>query len=283
MTMMLPLDSRPLRTTGRGLRVIVWGMLLAATFLGLTESSQAQTGGMHYLHSGSPPLGSVGQWRIRSGGPVKGYYQPVEVQAPAGTQVAFAAEGRFGEPLPAPVVAGLLIAPVYRLRVTNIPNFEGVELFPTIEVIDRLYPPAGQATKFPIPVELTLDDMRLAMEGKFVTRVIYLEDPDSALPTLGSADHPDWFDAGPGANPLKEADRLGRPMAILRMGGRLPLDLEDAEDTFLRQCAPLIIHHQPTRRPISEPAPTSSRKPTSPVVIPEGLPAPDNSPVEPNS
>ena len=38
-------------------------------------------------------------------------------------------------------VAGMLIGQVYRLRVTNIPHQPGVEVFPTIQVIDRLYPP----------------------------------------------------------------------------------------------------------------------------------------------
>ena len=41
--------------------------------------------------------------------------------------------------------AGLLIGSVYRLRVTSIPLAEGLEVFPTIEVIDRLYAPLGPA------------------------------------------------------------------------------------------------------------------------------------------
>ena len=45
---------------------------------------------------------------------------------------------------------GLLISPVYRFRVTNIPLHPGAEVFPTIEVVNRLYPPEGRAWEFPV-------------------------------------------------------------------------------------------------------------------------------------
>ena len=45
---------------------------------------------------------------------------------------------------PAPRRVGLLIGAVYRLRVTNIPRAEGMEVFPTIEVIDRTFAPVDQ-------------------------------------------------------------------------------------------------------------------------------------------
>ena len=65
---------------------------------------------------------------------------------------------------------------------TNIRMAEGVEVFPTIEIIDGIYAPPGQEGRFAIPVDITEDDLRLAADGKFVTRVIYLEDPQHALP-----------------------------------------------------------------------------------------------------
>ena len=71
---------------------------------------------------------------------------------------------------------------VYRLQVTSIPNNDGVDIYPTIELIDRLYPPPGLALRFPIPIDLTQDELELAASGAFVTRVIYVEDPLHALP-----------------------------------------------------------------------------------------------------
>jgi hypothetical protein len=120
-------------------------------------------------------------------------------------------------------LVGMLIGPVYRLQVTNIPNNPGLELFPTVEVIDRLYPPPGLALRFPIPVELTQDELEMAARGMFVTRVIYVEDPSLALPVrqTKNGEQP-WMEARRGEDPLVVADSLGRPVAILRIGGRVP-------------------------------------------------------------
>ena len=110
---------------------------------------------------------------------------------------------------------------VYRLQVTSIPNNEGVDIYPTIELIDRLYPPPGLALRFPIPIELTQDELELAAGGAFVTRVIYVEDPQHALPVARHAkgEQP-WTEAPAGEDPLVTADRNGRPVAILRIGSR---------------------------------------------------------------
>ena len=63
----------------------------------------------------------------------------------------------------------------------------------------------------------------MALNGKFVTRVIYLEDPLNAVPVATGADKPQsFFEVRPTDDPLAIADQLGRPVAILRLGGRLP-------------------------------------------------------------
>jgi hypothetical protein len=91
-----------------------------------------------------------------------------------------------------------------------------------VEVIDRLYAPPGHTWRFPIPVQLTQDELEMAIAGKFVTRVIYVEDPDRALPHAQDFDEQSWFEAPPGSDPLMVADQMGRPVAILRVGGRVP-------------------------------------------------------------
>lgn len=190
-------------------------------------------------------------------------YQAVEFIGPAGSQVSFAANGAFIEPQPMPQVATLLVGPLYRIRVTGLPGEPGREVFPTIELLDRLCPPPGQELKFPVPLELNENDLRLALAGHFVTRVIYVEDPELALPALGDPEHPSWYDVGPGMDPLKEAKHLGRPIAIVRMGGRLPDDVRGADMQFLAGCPPVIVHGSPARqRPIataSTPAPDMKR------------------------
>jgi hypothetical protein len=170
-----------------------------------------------------------------------GYFQPVEIEAPAGASVSLAVEDQFTPPSPAPLKAGMLIGSVYRIRVTGIPRHEGVEVFPTIELVNRLYPPPGQELRFPVPVELTLEDLELAMEGRFVTRIIYLEDPKLALPAAADTEHQEWFEVGPHEDPLAVADRLGRPMAILRIGGRVPTNSEQPGSEFMFHSPSLLL------------------------------------------
>ena len=128
------------------------------------------------------------------------------------------------------------------MRVTNIPNQQGLEVFPTIEVIDRTYPPVGLEFKFPIPIELTQEELEMAIDGKFVTRVIYLEEPGTAEPSAQGPGEQPYFEVGEGDNPLDVADRLGRPVAILRMGARVP-DEGGPDATFLYGSPALLKWH----------------------------------------
>lgn len=155
---------------------------------------------------------------------MSGYFQPVRIRAPEGARIALAREGTstiaadYHEAL-----VGLQIGPVYRFRLADVPDFPDVEIFPTVELIDRLYPPPGMALRYPIPVELTRDEIELAASGAFVTRVIYVENPLRALPVKQNRDSEQrWIEAPRGEDPLVVADRLGRAVAILRMGGRVP-------------------------------------------------------------
>jgi hypothetical protein len=202
---------------------------LLAQLLPLAAAAQERPVHRHY-HPALPP-GAIGSQRLVANGPLSGYIQPVEIRGPAGTRVALAAEGGFDEPREVPVLVGLNIAPVYRLRVTNIPFRPGVEVYPTLEVIDRLYPPAAKILEFPIPVELTDEDLHLAANGQFVTRVIYVEDPEQAIPVQGDPRRQSWFDVPRGQDPLTAAIQLGRPVAILRIGSRVP-DLADPDCTW---------------------------------------------------
>jgi hypothetical protein len=169
------------------------------------------------------PPGAIGSFRLQRGGPLPGYFQPVRIRAPEGARIALAAEGSFAESPFGDVLVGMQVGPVYRLRVSEIPNNPGLEIFPTIEVVDRLYPPPGLALRFPIPVELTQEELDLAAHGSFVTRVIYVEDPHTALPVVQPAkgEQP-WIEAPAGEDPLVVADGRGRPVAILRIGSRVP-------------------------------------------------------------
>jgi hypothetical protein len=183
----------------------------------------AQQGAPHYFHSADLPPGVVGRGQALRGGPTPGYFQPVEIRGPKGVLISPAVNGAFQEGKSESVLAGMLIGGVYRFKVSRIPDRETEEVFPTVEVVSRLHPPPGQALRFPIPIELTLEELGLAAQGRYVTRVIYLEDPHRALPIRQEANGPQpYFEAPAAQDALRLADELGRPMAILRMGSRVP-------------------------------------------------------------
>jgi len=202
----------------------VEGILLWAVLVGLASCREAtaQDRPVHWLNAGALPPGAIGSLRLERGGPVSGYFQPVRIRAPQGARIALAMENGFSDTQSNDSLVGFQIGTVYRLKVSAIPNLD-VEIFPTVEIIDRLYPPPGLAIRFPIPVELTQDELELAAGGAFVTRVVYVEDPQQALPVKRRpGQEQPWLEAPAGEDPLVTADRNGRPVAILRIGSRVP-------------------------------------------------------------
>ncbi len=190
----------------------------------LSGSPSGAAAGLHRIHSADSLPGEVGGARLQRWGAVAGYYQPVAFRGPGATAFSLGVDGVFQPPMSSrtPLHAGLLVGGVYRFRVTSIPGFEGEELFPTVEVIDRTYPPHHLAVRHPIPINLDLDDLRDALSGRMVTRVIYLEDPTSAVPLDTTPASGITLDVPPYQDPLHVADTLGKPVAILRIGSVTP-------------------------------------------------------------
>ena len=113
--------------------------------------------------------------------------QVVRFQGPEGVVV----EVLGPNPEPVPVgdgkglaTVGLRVGVGYRLRLTNLPERPGAELYPVVEVVGHLHRPPGiDPAKFPIRVVFSLDDIFDAVDrGRLVTQVVYLEDPEQALP-----------------------------------------------------------------------------------------------------
>jgi hypothetical protein len=200
---------------------------------------------VHHRYEGSWPPGVIGQYQLRGDIRRSGYFQPVEIQAPEGVLISMAEEGAFQRPQPAPVKVALQIGSVYRFKVMRIPLREGAEIFPTIELIDRLHPPDGAAWRFPIPVQLTREELDMALAGKYVTRVIYVENPTDALPLVADPGFQRYYELRPDADPLRVADEIGRPIAILRIGSRVPSDA--GPDMAFLYGSPPLVHYDPAR------------------------------------
>lgn len=217
-------------------------MLLA--LVALPSSLWAQTGGplphVNYLLDARQPPGMVARAQSSRIPATAGSFQALSIIGPEGLQVALAQAGQFLPSLDVPVTTAMMVGAVYRFRVTRIPFQPGQELYPTVEVIDRLYAPPGREHRFPIPVVLTEEDLRSAIHGALVTRVIYLEDNEIAEPMAYSPNTQPTMDVGPLDNALQVADRLGRPVAILRIGSRVPGNLQGDLTSFLYGCPPWI-------------------------------------------
>ncbi len=174
----------------------------------------------HPLNQRTPP-GVAGQWAGMSGQAQPGYIQPMKVTLPTKGTVTFYAGGPaqdITKASPAPI--GFAVGYVYRVKISDMPEFPGVELYPSIELIDRLHPPAGLAEQYPVPVSITEEDIELVMSGRMVSKVVYLERPQTAVPATYQKQPTQSISAQ--KNLIAEADLLGRPMLILRIGGRLP-------------------------------------------------------------
>ncbi len=109
---------------------------------------------------------------------------------------------------------------MYRLKLANIPNRPGVELFPSLEVGPAMPRTEAFLAHNAIPVEFSDEDFDQVMSGNFVTKVIYLPDPEFQEMALAGVGTLVSTRLDPGVDPIVEADRRGAIMAIVRLGNK---------------------------------------------------------------
>lgn len=112
---------------------------------------------------------------------------------------------------------------IYRLKLTNLPDRPGVELYPTLEIAPVTPRTDAYLAHAPIPVQFTDEDLDQILSGNFVTKVIYLPDPEFQELALAGVETLVSTRLDPGVDPISEADRRGSIMAVLRVGN---LDLQ---------------------------------------------------------
>ena len=224
--------------------ILALGMLIA---LGLSRTSSAQD--LYFPLNQRIPTGMAARWSALTHPTSQCPPQLVQISLPGSGTVTFY-QGSPHNPIPvaSPARAGMATGSVYRVRISDMPGFPGVELYPTIELIDRLNPPPGLAEEFPIPIEFTEDEIETVLQNRMVTKVVYLEHPDLAAP-VNQTDgiHTEKFASN--VNLLQAADQRGRPMAIVRIGGRIP-DPRSPQDEFYSQ-SPLLVVTPPSNEDAS--------------------------------
>jgi hypothetical protein len=112
---------------------------------------------------------------------------------------------------------------IYRLKLSNIPGRAGIQLYPTLEVAPVTPRTDAYLAHAPIPVQFTEEDFDQVVSGNFVTKVIYLPDPEFQELALAGVETLVSTRLDPGVDPIAEADRRGSILAIVRMGSK---DLE---------------------------------------------------------
>lgn len=125
-----------------------------------------------------------------------------------------------GNPLYVPGKQDFYQGAVYRLKVTNLPGRETVQLYPTLEVAPVTPRTDAYLAHAPIPVQFTEEDFDQVLSGNFVTKVIYLPDPEFTEIALAGVETLVSTRLDPGIDPISEADRRGSILAILRMGNK---------------------------------------------------------------
>ncbi len=127
------------------------------------------------------------------------------------------------EPLVVPGRSTFPTGGIYRLKIANIEGREGVERYPTLEVGPVTPRTEAYLAHNAIPIQFTEEDFDQVTAGNFVTKVIYLPDPEFQELALAGVETLVSTRLDPGIDPIVEADRRGSILAIIRMGNK---DLE---------------------------------------------------------
>ncbi len=131
------------------------------------------------------------------------------------------APGAFdAEPLVCPGRYNFPQGGIYQLKLTNIPGRPGVELYPTLEVAAAIPRTAAFLAHSAIPVEFTEEDFDQVLSGNFVTKVIYLPDPEFQELAIAGVETLVSTRLDPGVDPITEADNRGSILAIVRLGNK---------------------------------------------------------------
>jgi hypothetical protein len=201
----------------------------------LLVMAMAAAGCQRPIHQNLPPSQMVMHPGPGVDGPGPGVmtYQPPAMPIGAVSQLYFVgpegitihwdvtAPGRFdSEPLIAPARYNFPQGAMYRLKLANIPGRPGVELYPTIELAFAMPRTEAFLAHNAIPIELTEEDFDQVTTGNFVTKVIYLPDPEFQELALQGVGTLVSTRLDPGVDPIVEADRRGAILAIVRIGNK---------------------------------------------------------------
>ncbi|MDR0869933.1 MAG: hypothetical protein LBN39_03990 [Planctomycetaceae bacterium] len=124
------------------------------------------------------------------------------------------------EPLVCPATHDFAQGNIYRLKLTNIPGRQGKELYPTLEIAPTMARTQAFLAHNSIPIEFTDNDFDQVLSGNFITKVVYLPNPEFqglAMAGVGTLVN---TQLEPGVDPIVEASNRGAILAVIRMGNK---------------------------------------------------------------
>ena len=222
------------------------------------DAGCTQAGFMHggFMHGGCPRMGP-GSTEAYADGGLDGIgagmaTSQIAFLGDSGVQVSWDVSGAGlfdSTPLVIPGRQDFYQGAIYRLKLSNIPGRPGIQLYPTLEVAPVTPRTDAYLAHAPIPVQFTEEDFDQVVSGNFVTKVIYLPDPEFQELALAGVETLVSTRLDPGVDPIVEADRRGSILAIVRMGSK---DLERGAGAIQASGAIVPAGHE-------ESAPTSWR------------------------
>jgi hypothetical protein len=119
---------------------------------------------------------------------------------------------------------------VYQLVFSNIPGegWEGVSLYPTLEVRHGHPNTLSYLQHNTVPVEITTEDLEHVRSNNMVTKVIYLPDPRFQARAIQGVETLVSTTLDPGTDPIAQAEKMGTVMVVLRVGNK-EMAFDDAE------------------------------------------------------
>jgi hypothetical protein len=168
------------------------------------------------LNGGGPPAFGVHRTEVRFVGP-------------GGMKISWYCPKPDGKPgfatqfLEAPARYNFLQSSISRLKLSDVPNRPGIDLYPTLEIVPCNPKTATFLAHSAVPISFTEEDFEQITAGNFVVKVIYLPDPQFQDLAATGPDEVVSSRLEPGVDPVLEAKRRGSILAIVRLGN---IDLE---------------------------------------------------------
>lgn len=135
-------------------------------------------------------------------------------------------------------------AAIYRLKLADIPNRPGLELYPTLEVVPSNVKTDPFLAHSAVPISFTDEDFDQVAAGNYVVKVIYLPDPQFQDLAAVGPDEVVSSRLEPGVDPIVEAHRRGSILLVIRLGN---IDLEAPNTPAMD--APCAVAQRPIMPP----------------------------------